>query len=135
MKSFDYASISIISPHKIDGYTWDGIAPESIEANIKVPSKLKEDVVAAIENYLVRNRYLPKNYHGITLREFPNAGREYNGSFYIENPGENALDDTGHVKNYFAVVVIQTGVQNSDGYYSAHPFLDRLDIWDESQNS
>jgi len=131
MTAFDYASIRIMSPHKIDGYTWEGIAPETISANIKVPSKSKGDVVAAIERYLVQNHYTPKNYHGITLREFPNAGPADEGSFYIENPGENALDDAGRVNNCFAVVTVQTGVKQADGYYSSHPFLDRLDIWNE----
>jgi hypothetical protein len=130
MNAFDYASIRILSPHKIDGYTWEGIAPETITANIKVPSKSTGDVVAAIERYLVRNHYLPKNYQGITLHEFPNSGPADEGSYYIENPGENALHDAGYVDKCFAVVTVQTGVQNADDYYSAPPHLARLDIWD-----
>lgn len=131
MTAFDYVSIRIMSPHKIDGYTWEGIAPETISANIKVPSKSKGDIVTAIELYLVRNHYIPKNYRGITLREFPNSGPADEGSFYIENQGENAFDDAGRVNNCFAVVTVQTGVRKADGYYSARSSLDRLDIWSE----
>lgn len=132
MIPFDYASIRIMSPHKIEGYSWDDVPSNPIEANIKLSSKNKSDVESAIEHYLVQNNYLPKNYRGITLCHFPNSSKEDENGFYIQNPGENALDEIGRVYNCFAVVVVQTGVQNAGGYYSSHPFLTPLDIWGET---
>jgi len=115
MDSYNYIALTILRPDKIVGYTWDGIAPETIRENIIIEDLSAFSIQKKIEKFLIQENYLYENFNGLSIKNSPLDKK----ALYIEIPGEKALDEYGRMHNCFAVFSIQSGLYDHNGHYAA----------------
>jgi len=115
MNTFHYISLTIMRPDQIVNHRWDGIAPETINENIRIPEPNLSGGAQKLEMFLIRKNYLYKNFNFLEIKRLPSD----NSCFYIEIPGEKSLDQSGKLHNCFAVFSIQSGLYDHTGYYEA----------------